>query len=319
MLHRISRNHLSLSSRLSARAVFSIQAHQSRPRRHSSAMTSNIPNDAWDSHIHITDPINFPISSTATYTPHTALLPSALTNAAHLNLPNLVFVQPSTYGTDNTCLLHALKTIGPSKARGVVVIDPAKTTHETLYAWHDLGVRGLRLNLKSVGRKLSKDDLIRLIAEHAEPVRMMKTWALQLYIDLSDIEHIAPLLPSLNIKVVFDHYGSPPTLDSTSLSQLPGWHSLLEMLQSPFAYVKISAPYRLSKDPEFKDLEFVTKELLRVRDGKGVVFASDWPHTRFEGVDVGPFVEMCGEWCGGDQGLRERLFRGNAKVLWDVE
>lgn len=148
---------------------------------------------------------------------------------------------------------------------------------------------------------------------------MMKNWVLQLYIDLSDIEHIAPLLLSLNIKFVLDHYGSPPTLEPSSLSKLSGWHSLLKMLQSPLAYVKISAPYRLSKAPEFRDLDFVTKELLRVRDGRGVVFASDWPHTRFEGVDVGPFVERCGEWCGGDEGVWERLFRGNARVLWDVE
>jgi predicted TIM-barrel fold metal-dependent hydrolase len=63
----------------------------------------------------------------------------------------------------------------------------------------------------------------------------------------------------------------------------------------------------------------LTKELLKVRGGDGVVFASDWPHTRFEGMDIKPWVEQCLEWCGDDDVLAKKLFRDNAKVLWDVD
>ena len=88
------------------------------------------------------------------------------------------------------------------------------------------------------------------------------------------------------------------------------------MMQSPLAYTKISAPYSLSKDPEYKNPEAITKELLQVRDGKGVVFASDWPHTRLEGVDVKPFTERSLEWCDHDEKLKKYFFRDNAKELW---
>lgn len=145
----------------------------------------------------------------------------------------------------------------------------------------------------------------------------MKTWVLQLHVDLDVIEDIEPLLPELGVKVVFDHYGSPSALQS-DLSQMPGWSSLIRMMRSPLTYVKISAPYRLSKDPDYNDLEPITRQLFEVRGGGGLIFASDWPHTRFEGVEVMPFVEKCLDWCSDDETLKDNLFRDNAKELWDV-
>ena len=145
----------------------------------------------------------------------------------------------------------------------------------------------------------------------------MKTWALQLYVDLAVMDDIEPLVPELGIKVVFDHYGHPSSL-TPPLSEILGWNALLRMMQSQLVYVKISAPYRLSNNPEYKDLEVMSKELFRVREGSGVVFASDWPHTRFQGVDIRPFIKNCLEWCGGDEKLRDNVFRDNARELWDI-
>ena len=267
--------------------------------------------------MHVTDPLNFPVSKYATYKPHSATLSSALANARHTNLPNLVFVQPSTYGTDNACLLQALETVGLSHGRGVVVIDPENINLDNLHKWHTLGVRGVRLNLKSVNKTLPREELARVLRAYAGVVRPMKTWALQLYVDLAIMDDIERLLPELAVKVVFDHYGHPSSL-TPPLSEIPGWNALLRMMQSQLVYVKISAPYRLSKDPEYKDLEVMSKELFQVREGRGVVFASDWPHTRFEGVDIRPFVNNCLEWCGVDEKLRNNLFRDNARELWDI-
>jgi predicted TIM-barrel fold metal-dependent hydrolase len=56
--------------------------------------------------------------------------------------------------------------------------------------------------------------------------------------------------------------------------------------------------------------------LLKVA-GDRVVFASDWPHTRFDGLDVKPFVERCLQWTD-EAGLTENVFTVNAKKLWDV-
>ena len=284
----------------------------------SSGSVTGIPTGAWDSHMHVIDTKRFPLLENASYKPHDATLHSAIANADRLKLPNLVFVQPSVYGTDNSCLLEALKAVGPRHGRGIVVFDPRETSLDTLQGWHTLGVRGVRLNLKSVGKKMSQDELAQTLREHADAVRPMKTWVLQLYVDLAVSADLEPLLPELGIKVVLDHYGSPPAID-VDPSQLPGWHSLIRMMQSSRTYVKISAPYRLSQDPSYKDLECLTKELLNVNGGRSVVFASDWPHTRFEGVCVESFAENCLEWCDRDETLVNNLFRDNARELWDVK
>jgi predicted TIM-barrel fold metal-dependent hydrolase len=47
-----------------------------------------------------------------------------------------------------------------------------------------------------------------------------------------------------------------------------------------------------------------------------MVFASDWPHTRFEGLDVKPFVSRCLDWAE-ELDAKDLVFRDNAKHLWD--
>lgn len=290
--------------------------------------TISVPVDAWDSHIHVTDPVRYPTSKAAKYQPHSATLSSALANADRLKLPNLVFVQPSTYGFDNSCLLDSLKTVGPSQGRGVVVLDPEDIREGTLQQWHDLGVRGVRLNLMSGGEATPRGEKLRkIIRAHADAVRPMKTWVLQLLVHLPAMEDIEPLLPDLGVKLVFDHYGAPfPYLGqefrAKGSSSMPAWDSLIRMLDTSLAYVKISAPYRLANELDYLRLyylEAMTKILLSVNAGNAVVFASDWPHTRYERADVKPFLDKCLQWCDGEQSLADKLFRDNARRLWDVQ
>jgi len=73
-------------------------------------------------------------------------------------------------------------------------------------------------------------------------------------------------------------------------------------------YVKFSGPYRITQDPELRDLTPLALELLRVAGLTQLVFATDWPHTRFNGLDISPFVQQCMEWCNGDEELIGRCF-----------
>ncbi|PVH80488.1 hypothetical protein DL98DRAFT_190845 [Cadophora sp. DSE1049] len=294
-----------------------------------------IPPGAWDSHMHILDPSNHPLSPTAHYTPSPALLPTALKTLSSLHLPNLVLVQPSIYAHDNTCLLSALRTLGPSRARGVVSFDPSLTPLSKLREWHALGVRGVRINLQSVGLGNSLDarELETMLKQYADVIWPLG-WVLQLYVPLEMAVVLEGIVPGLGVRVVLDHFGSPDfSLGSNTVSgdrdpyTIPGFPSLINLLQQGNTFVKISAPYRLiSPNPNQKpnpacqqDLDAIGKELLRVAGMDRVVFASDWPHTRFEGLDIKPFVKTVMEWCDWDEGLIERVFRGNAEVLWDVE
>ena len=259
-MYTIPRRLLTSPGRLHATPSFAPRSYHSLR----SQLSTSIPDNAWDSHMHVTDPLSFPVSKSATYKPHSATLSSALANACRLNIPNLVFVQPSTYGTDNACLLNALKTVGPFHGRGVIVINPKETSSSSLNEWHALGVRGVRVNLKSVNKRLKRDELARVLRAHANVVRPMGTWVLQLYVDLAVMDDIEPLLPDLGVKVVFDHYGHPSSL-APPFSAIPGWNALMRMMRSPLVYVKISAPYRLSKDQKFTGLYAMTMELFWVR------------------------------------------------------
>lgn len=280
---------------------------------------------AWDSHLHILEPARHPATVDTGYKLHEASLASAQRNAAaRLGVTNFVFVQPSPYGTDNSCQLEGLQQMTPQHSRAVIVIDPASTTMEMLQKWHDQGVRGVRVNLKSSGTVMSQDELAKLLHRYADIIRPLRTWCLQLYADLHLVPTLVPLLKrsvadgGLGVKVVLDHMGSPPSLQ-TRMEELEGWPELLQLMRDDVVYVKVSAPYRFTKDPEFGDCEHAVKSLLAANEGRNVVFASDWPHTRFENTDIEPWVHRCLEWCDNDEELCLNLFKRNAERLWDVQ
>ena len=58
------------------------------------------------------------------------------------------------------------------------------------------------------------------------------------------------------------------------------------------------------------------RELIRLRGRDRIVFATDWPHTRFDGVDIRPWMEKVLAWCGQDETLVDALFRATAEDLW---
>jgi predicted TIM-barrel fold metal-dependent hydrolase len=289
-----------------------------------STLAQRIPAGAWDSHMHVVDPERYPLSPTAQYRPHAhGLADYARVIGADLGIKNAVLVQPSIYGTDNSCLLDALRELTPKHGRGVVEIDPAVITQGQLEEWHSIGVRGVRVNLKSVGKVLSQQELRAELSRYADVIRPLD-WVLQIYLPLSMVSYLEPVVPDLGVKFCIDHFGSPelsPTFDPANPldpNSLPGFDSLLNLLKSGTTWVKISAPYRLTKDPRMRDLEIVAKTFMRhARDR--VVYSTDWPHTRFENIDPKPFAEFLLQWCNGNQSLVRRLFRTNAEKLWDVE
>ena len=251
---------------------------------------------------------------------------------------NTVFVQASPYGTDNRLVLDSLRGLErPEQGRGVVVVDPARITVSELREWHDLGVRALRINLVSVGRDANDaEGLQRELEAYADVIKNVgRPWVLQLYVPLAAMAALEAVVPTLGVKVCVDHFGSP-TLPAwkdgvegeVDPYSLPGFGSLVNLMRQGGTWCKVSGWYRLSRDPEgrMRDLGGVVRELLKVRRGSRVVWASDWPHTRFEGVNVGPFVDQCWEWCeqvggspekGGE--LMRRLCVDNAEELWDAE
>src|SRR5438876_14233 len=98
----------------------------------STKVNFDVPAGACDCHVHIFgDPQRYPFFAGRTYTPELATVEEvrALHDALHID--RVVVVQPSVYGTDNTCTLDAVRQLG-TRARGVVVIDAANTPDSAL-------------------------------------------------------------------------------------------------------------------------------------------------------------------------------------------
>ncbi|KAJ5089304.1 Amidohydrolase 2 [Penicillium argentinense] len=280
-----------------------------------------VPPQSWDSHMHVVEPQRFPISKSAVYEPSVHTLEDALTFESTLGVENLVFVQPSIYGTDNSCLLAALAKLGPARGRGVVVVDPDTIEQETLDEWHALGVRGLRVNLQSVGKVMEQSELEATLFRHAKIARP-RNWIIEVYVPLKMIPMLESIVPRLGVTVCIDHFGSPE-LPAISLCKenlpfdpytLPGFHSLISLIRTGSTYIKVSAPYRLTKDNGMRDLKAMAREFLSAAPDR-VIYATDWPHTRFTGVDISPFTEWCLDLCTHEPGLADKLFRRNTERM----
>ena len=106
------------------------------------------PANACDCHMHIYDS-RFPVAPTATLRPPDAHPSDYRLLQKRIGTTRNVIVQPSTYGTDNSCTLDAMAQIGPT-ARAVAVVD-ATVSDAELQRMASLGVRGIRFNLVQAG------------------------------------------------------------------------------------------------------------------------------------------------------------------------
>src|SRR5258705_10956658 len=107
-----------------------------------------LPADACDCHMHIYDS-RFPIAPSATLKPGDAKVSDYRLLQKRNGTTRNVVVQPSTYGTDNSCTLDAMVQIGAA-ARGVAVVDTNVTDAE-LKRVHGLRNRGIRFDLVQAG------------------------------------------------------------------------------------------------------------------------------------------------------------------------
>ena len=238
----------------------------------------------------------------------------------------MVIVQPSIYGNDNSCTLDGLRNLGSSNGRAVVQFDPDKTSFEQLRSWHDLGVRGVRANFKSLGQKPESASLAIILGKYANAIRPLGNWVLEVYISMEDLPLLEAVVPQIldkgGVKLCIDHFGHPNSAaieTAQSVEVLPGFASLTRLLEErDDIWVKCSASYRLHSDPRNPLVGSLMGGLLRRRPDK-CVFATDWPHTRFEGLDVTDHLEAVFECCDREGVSLESFCVRNAEELFDAK
>src|SRR6266852_4020126 len=206
----------------------------------STVVNFSVPAGACDCHTHVFgDAKRFPFAASRNYTPEPASVAEMRALHRALHTDRVVIVQPSVYGTDNACTLDGMKQLG-SSARGIAVIDE-KTPEAALDEMDRAGIRGIRINLETAGQTDPEIGRKRFQAA-VERIKNRK-WHIQIYARLSVIEGIKNQVAAAPMPVVFDHFAG--TQAAPGVEQ-PGFSSLLNLLRTGKAYVKISAPYRSS-------------------------------------------------------------------------
>jgi len=257
---------------VAAGAIMRTRTVLAKASQPASPVSFEVPAGACDCHTHIHgDPATFPFFTGRVYTPETALPEEMAALHKALHLQRVVIVTPSVYGTDNASTLYGMKARG-ADARGVAVIDDT-TTESELDAMGRAGVCGIRLNLATSG--ISDPSVGRDRFQKAVERMKSRNWHVQLNTNLAMITAIKDLVAVAPVPVVFDHFGGAQA--DRGLQQ-PGFADLLGLVQSGKAHVKISAAYRISKQPpDYPDVAPLAKALIGANPDR-VVWGTDWPH-----------------------------------------
>jgi predicted TIM-barrel fold metal-dependent hydrolase len=283
----------------------------------------SVPAGSCDCHTHIFGDLRaFPFAPERTYTPEPASVAEMRALHRALKMDRVVVVQPSVYGTDNTCTVDAIRSLG-ERARGVAVIDES-TRESMLDVMERGGIRGVRLNLETFGQADPEAARARLRAATARV--KARGWHVQLYTRLSVIEAVGDEIRASDVPIVIDHFGAADA--SLGVSQA-GFQTLVGLVQSGKVYVKISGAYRTSANgPDYADVAPLARALVAANPQR-IVWGTDWPHpdsSRAPGraptdvtpllpIDDGRLLNQLAVWVP-DAGTRKLILVDNPRKLY---
>lgn len=223
----------------------------------------------WDCHTHAFGPAaKFPPVSDAAYTTPAADPADHVVAASSAGFAGVVWVQPSIYGYDNSCQIAQLERAGNTSR--AVIAPPAFANGGDLRGLHEIGVRGLRLNLVSRGGNG---------LETLEPFRRQLKelgWHLAAFLNGTQGALLDEVMARIEAPVVLDHFGYVGRSPAPDIADFSG---LYRHLDGGRLWVKVSAPYQLSTSGwPWPEVERLALELLR-RNPERVLFGSNWPHV----------------------------------------
>lgn len=284
------------------------------------------PSGTVDAHVHVFDPGRYPYSTSRTYTPGAATLEALQQHHAHLGLHRAVLVQPSVYGTDNGCLLEALR-LGDKGLRGIAVVDLDDAAAVSFSQLDAAGVRGIRLNLEV--RREQDPASVREQLQRAAALVDITGWCVQLHVSAALLPVVEALVSRFKVPVVLDHFGGLRASDVDERPELV--QTLVRLLATGRAYVKLSAFYRASNQhPGHADLGPLAQRLIEARSDR-LLWGSDWPHTGgsagarnpgriepFRSVDLPASLDALQSWCAS-AAIWQRILVDNPTELYGFD
>lgn len=259
---------------------------------------------ACDCHIHVYDR-RFGVAKGATLNPPDADADDYRQVQQRLGLSRVVLVTPSTYGTDNRCMLAGLARLGDA-ARGVAVIAGDESDEE-LQRLHAAGVRGVRINLSMPGPHTTRS--IAPIADRIAPLG----WHLQLLMPVDQLAALAPTLTSLPVDIVFDHFARIP---SRGFNATDAYQLVCSMVEKRRAWVKLSGAYLMST--QLTEFDALATTLIHSAPDR-MVWGSNWPHpTAMAGIhplpDDAQQLETLARWADSDTTLQNILVTNPSRL-----
>lgn len=281
-----------------------------RPLATISRPTFAVPAGAWDVHVHIFGAAEpYPHVSQPHYTLPDGNLAQYQALMPIIGMERFVIVQPSFYGTDNSCLLDTLDAVG-HRARGVVMIESGIKDSE-LQEFHRRGVRAVRLDLFKRAR-WPLTEIQSYILETEARVKPLG-WHLQFYAPGYIVRDLVGFLSTLRIDFVIDHMGY--MLEEDGLRP-DDFAELLKLLDGDHAYLKLSGAYRIAKKRGYDFVEPVAKAIV-ARAPERAVWGSDWPHISNAEIDTGELLSLLERWAPSSS-TRQKILVDNPNRLFGI-
>jgi len=285
---------------------------------------TTVPAGACDCHAHVFGPYDrFPLAPDRPYTPGEARLDDLRAMHEALGVERVVIVAASPYGTDNAAIVDALRRLDGA-GRGVVALDPDALADADLAGMHAAGVRGVRINLASVGDE-DPEAAAPILRATARAVARLR-WHVDLHAGLDVVAALKETISTSPAPTVVDHFG---LADPDAGPAHPGFAALRDLAASGAAYVKLSAPERITDDPDGHGVAALARALLDAAPDR-MLWASDWPHTGggphgggardpdrvepFRSVDDAHALERLHAWTHDDDEARRVLVTNPARL-----
>ncbi|MFZ4286751.1 amidohydrolase family protein [Variovorax sp. HJSM1_2] len=269
-----------------------------------------LPALACDAHMHIFDP-RFAASPHWTRQPPNAPVAAYRLLQERLGTSRAVVVTPSTYGSNNSCMLDALAQLG-DRARGVAVVG-ADVSEAQLEELVRQGVRGLRVNF--VTPQFWGSTTPAMLATLAAKAAALGLH-IQVFASPQQLLELEPLLTRLPAPLVIDHMGH---FDPAEGAQAPAFRVLERLLASGKTWVKLSGAYMRSAvgHPSYADVVPLGQALVQAAPSR-LIWGSDWPHTTQpqDTVDDAALVDLLASWCEDDAATMARILVDNAQALY---
>jgi 2-pyrone-4,6-dicarboxylate lactonase len=274
------------------------------------------PPNACDSHFHVFGPAQkYPYGSDIRYKPPYQPIELYLKLARRLGFVRYVFVQPSAYGFDNSCMLDSIRELDPAIRRGIIDLDENNTSDKELADLNLTGVRGIRVNISPIRRPeagLAASMLSRL--GRLAKICMELGWHLDFLTPGWLVSELMPTLRELPVGFSVAHMGLFPAKDGP---EQPGFREFRGLVGdgSKRCWVKLTGIYRFSTEPDFADVKPIAQALMdQVPDQ--LIWGSDFPHLSFhDRVGTTQLYNLLGEWAP-DRGMRQRILADNPARLF---